>query len=407
MFFPRARRRTSKFFHLSYHNPDNELYGHGPDDLQLVLLWIVIFTAMRVLVMEYLLDPIARYNGIRTRKGLVRFKEQAWLVMYCTCSWSLGMYIMYHSQFWFNLNGLWKDWPIRETTGLHKWYYIVQWAFYVQQIIVVNIEEKRKDYVQMFTHHIFTCALIFLSYGYYQMRVGTMILCIMDIVDIVLPSAKLFKYLGYTSACDFTSIIFAITWFVTRHVFYPMVIWSVYKHTPTTMVPGCHLNDGSVIPPSDPRFEEQGGNQLWSNILQSYINRDGPVCWSPALRHSFLFLLIALQLIICLWSITIAKIIWKVAIGENAEDARSGDEGGDTEDEIDMELANVTHPINGIKSSHDLPAIEEEVGVDALSYKCRKRTSSTRTTSRSSGISISGHGDKKELLGRIGCDKPV
>jgi acyl-CoA-dependent ceramide synthase len=39
----------------------------------------------------------------------------------------------------------------------------------------------------MFTHHIFTTALLFLSYGYYHMRVGTVILCIMDFVDIILP----------------------------------------------------------------------------------------------------------------------------------------------------------------------------------------------------------------------------
>jgi len=98
-----------------------------------------------------------------------------------------AQYLMYNSEFWFNLNGLWKGWPFRETTGLHKWYYLVQWAFYMQQIMVVNIEEKRKDYAQMFTHHIFTSSLIFLSYGYYHMRVGTIILCIMDIIDIVLP----------------------------------------------------------------------------------------------------------------------------------------------------------------------------------------------------------------------------
>lgn len=91
IFFPRARRRTSSFFRLSYYNPETGLYGCGTDDLPFVLLWIVIFTGLRVLVMEYLLDPFARFNGVKTKKGLVRFKEQAWLVMYCTCSWSLGM----------------------------------------------------------------------------------------------------------------------------------------------------------------------------------------------------------------------------------------------------------------------------------------------------------------------------
>jgi acyl-CoA-dependent ceramide synthase len=67
------------------------MYGCGTEDLAYVALGIVIFTGLRVFVMEYILDPIARFNGIKTKKGLVRFKEQAWLVCYCTCSWSLGM----------------------------------------------------------------------------------------------------------------------------------------------------------------------------------------------------------------------------------------------------------------------------------------------------------------------------
>jgi acyl-CoA-dependent ceramide synthase len=39
----------------------------------------------------------------------------------------------------------------------------------------------------MFTHHVFTTALMCLSYGYYHMRVGIVILTIMDFVDIILP----------------------------------------------------------------------------------------------------------------------------------------------------------------------------------------------------------------------------
>jgi acyl-CoA-dependent ceramide synthase len=94
---------------------------------------------------------------------------------------------MYHSEYWFNVHGMWQGWPFREINGLSKFYYLMQWGFWIQQIVVVNIEEKRKDYTQMFTHHIFTCALLGLSYGYYHTRVGIVILCIMDIVDIVLP----------------------------------------------------------------------------------------------------------------------------------------------------------------------------------------------------------------------------
>ena len=94
---------------------------------------------------------------------------------------------MYHSEFWLNLHAIWEGWPFREADGLFKWYYLVQWGFWVQQILVVNIEEKRKDYAQMFTHHIFTTALMCLAYGYFHMRVGIVILTIMDFVDIILP----------------------------------------------------------------------------------------------------------------------------------------------------------------------------------------------------------------------------
>ena len=94
---------------------------------------------------------------------------------------------MYNSTYWFNLKEMWTHWPTRKMDCLFKWYYLLQFAFCLQQILVVNIEERRKDYAQMFTHHIITSTLIFMSYGYYQMRVGNVILCIMDVVDIILP----------------------------------------------------------------------------------------------------------------------------------------------------------------------------------------------------------------------------
>lgn len=94
---------------------------------------------------------------------------------------------MYNSKYWLNLRELWTDFPSRSMDGTLKWYYLVQLAFWFQQILAVNIEEKRKDYTQMLTHHIITCALIMMSFAYYQTKVGNVILCIMDIVDIILP----------------------------------------------------------------------------------------------------------------------------------------------------------------------------------------------------------------------------
>ena len=92
---------------------------------------------------------------------------------------------MYQSDYWLNLRNVWSNWPDREMNGLFKWYYLVQFAFYLQQIVVVNIEERRKDFWEMFTHHLVTSALMFCSYAYHHARVGNVILCLMDIVDIL------------------------------------------------------------------------------------------------------------------------------------------------------------------------------------------------------------------------------
>lgn len=419
--FPRARSRTTKFFHMSYYNADSNMYGCGTDDLPFVIFWTVVFTGLRVAVMDYLLDPLARLGGIRTKKGLDRFKEQAWLIVYYTGSWSLGMYIMYHSDFWLNLHGIWEGWPFREVDGLFKWYYLVQWGFWIQQILVVNLEEKRKDYAQMLTHHIFTTALMFLSYGYYHMRVGTVILCIMDFVDIILPTAKLLKYMGYSTACDIAFGVFVISWMLTRHVFYMMVCWSIYAYAPVDMAPGCYFSDESsnqthFIPASDTAaFEAHGGNNIWSNLLKAYNDRTGPICWNPSLRYYFLALLITLQVFCCIWFGTISKVVYKVLSGAPADDLRSDDEGGEEEIDDDQTRtilnAATTCAESGMSAMSMAPK-EEEVGVDALTFArmngaSQRRQNRSSTSSRASGISIPGHGDRKELLGRIGCDKPL
>lgn len=204
--FPRARRHTRKFFQLSYYNSSSGRYTIGWDDLPLVFYWIVVFTGLRAAVLDYILEPLAGMAGIDKKKDKVRFAEQAWIITYDSAFWSLGMvgfqianagqelltkncwqYIMYNSEYWFNFRGLWTNWPTRELDGVFKWYYLVQFAFWLQQMIVVNIEERRKDYAQMFTHHIITSTLIFTSYGYHMHKVGNIILCLMDIADILLP----------------------------------------------------------------------------------------------------------------------------------------------------------------------------------------------------------------------------
>lgn len=72
-------------------------------------------------------------------------------------------------------------------SAMMKAYNLIQLAFWLHQIIVINIEQRRNDHYQMLTHHIITVTLIYSSYCYNHTRVGNLILVLMDIVDIFLP----------------------------------------------------------------------------------------------------------------------------------------------------------------------------------------------------------------------------
>lgn len=220
--------------------------------------------------------------------------------------------------------------------------------------------------------------------------------------------------MGYTTACDIAFGAFVLSWIATRHVFYMMVCWSIYAFAPIDMAPGCYYGKdagNAFVPMSNAsEFDRLGGNAPWSNLLKAYTDRDGPICWNPDLRYYFLALLLTLQVFCLIWFGTIAKVVYKVLKGNAAEDIRSDDEDEDEEIEEEKTTTIMNMATTGTESGLSQPPLEEEVGVDALTFArlngASQRRQTRRESSRASGISIPGHGDHKELLGRIGCDKP-
>ena len=99
----------------------------------------------------------------------------------------MPQFIYCNSPYFLNMSELWTNWPDRELDGLMKVYVLAQLAFWIQQVVVVHIEERRKDHWQMLTHHFVTIALIGASYAYHQTKVGNLIMVLMDVVELLLP----------------------------------------------------------------------------------------------------------------------------------------------------------------------------------------------------------------------------
>ncbi|GAA5894518.1 hypothetical protein JCM5296_005118 [Sporobolomyces johnsonii] len=306
----------SRFLFLSFREPGTGLYLKGRDDAYFIAWWVVAFSFLREALMRWMFGPFARRCGIKERRSVVRFAEQSWSLCYYLIFFALGLYINQTSPYR-SLNTLhfWKGYPHVALPALTKWYYLVQSAFWIQQIIVLNLEARRKDYVQMFAHHIITTLLMSSSYVTNFTRIGNSILCTMDLSDIFLPLAKLFKYADKPQLSDATFAVFLVSWIATRHVIFGMIIWRLIAEAPTVI------------------------ELKWQSDEGYFFDRTAQVC--------FVLLLVALQVILCIWLGMILRVLWNMFRGGSAEDTRSDDEDDGEDDEEDAKVHG-----NGMQNGH-------------------------------------------------------
>ncbi|RAH65659.1 longevity assurance proteins LAG1/LAC1 [Aspergillus aculeatinus CBS 121060] len=383
LFVPRARQHTSKFFSPSHYTPNSGQYAIGDGDFYFLGFCVVLYTGLRAGIMRYILAPLATHWGISKRKDITRFSEQAWLLCYYSVFWTLGLYIYGTSKYYLNLREMFTDWPTRDLPGLTKVYILGQWAFWLQQILVLNIEARRKDHWQMLAHHLVTVVLISTAYALHLTRVANLVLILMDVVDIFFPLAKCLKYLGYTTARDILFGVFMLAWFLARHVCYLLTMWGIWKYMPETIAEGCYN-----VPASGAQDSLRGPTPLpvhgWSHLWTPFYNPTGPICYSDGIRWGFLGALGFLQLLTVLWFVLIVKVAVRVVQGIGADDIRSDDE---EEAEMDVE-----EDENEMFKPSPSP-----------SSGWKRRAAGSRRTASSSGVSF----DRKELLSRIGCEKQV
>lgn len=217
-----------------------------------------------------------------------------------------------------------------------------------------------------------------------------------------------------------------MSWFLARHVAYLAVCWSIYVDVPQIMPYACFdSTNGSQLSASAtaalPAYQR---DDVLHNVFQPFLNPDGPVCFNPRFHYTFLALLLMLQAITIMWFTMIIRVAYRVVMGQGADDSRSDDEDeAEAEDGEDADAEKAFFDDNDAQpaaaAAQDLRPLEREVGVEGLNLKGRaasgtarlRRAAAGRGEARTgpNGLSVVGGsslGDRKELLGRIGCDKP-
>ncbi|CAL1701061.1 unnamed protein product [Somion occarium] len=247
---------------------------------------------------------ISKAEARRMRRSVLRFAEQGYAFAYYTFQWAFGLYV--HHQLPTSLLNpveIWHGYPHIPLAGPLKFYYLTETAFYLHQVLILNAEARRKDHWQMMTHHIITVLLMFASYAYNYTRIGCLVMFLMDFSDVFLPLAKMLRYLSFSTLCDLTSVCFVVSWIVTRHALFLLVIKSTY------------WDALRIVPP------------LWDAERGFYITK--------SVIMSFNVMLTALQILQLMWFYLICRVAWRVIKGEGAQDERSDSEA--EFDDIDLE----------------------------------------------------------------------
>ncbi|XP_052382329.1 ceramide synthase 5-like isoform X2 [Oncorhynchus keta] len=135
-----------------------------------------------------------------------------------------GICFLWKCPWMWDTHHCWYNYPYQVLTpGLYH-YYVTELGFYWSLMFSQFTDIKRKDFPIMFIHHLATVSLISFSYANNMLRVGSLVMCVHDASDFLLEAAKLTNYAKYQRLCDFLFVVFAVVFFITRLVLYPLWI---------------------------------------------------------------------------------------------------------------------------------------------------------------------------------------
>lgn len=180
---------------------------------------------------------------------LVKFCENSWRCIYYTYSFVYGVIILWDKTWFWDIKHCWYGYPHQSVDNDVWWYYMISMSFYWALTASQFFDVKRKDFWQMFVHHMVTLLLMALSWVCNLHRVGSLVLVVHDCADIFLEAAKITKYANYQKLCDTIFAVFTVIWIVTRLGFYPRIIYSSSIEAPRIlpMFPAYYIFNSLLI----------------------------------------------------------------------------------------------------------------------------------------------------------------
>ncbi|KAF9513209.1 hypothetical protein BS47DRAFT_1485744 [Hydnum rufescens UP504] len=268
-------------------DPGSPRFAKGPLDILFVAYYVIVWSFVRQFLTLHILHPLAIRFGVRKSDKVVRFGEQGYAyVMSQLPTW------------WFRTEHFWIDYPHWRMMPLLKRYYLMQFAYWLQQLLVLalRLEKPRKDFTELVIHHFVAIWLVFWSYTINLTYIGNAVFLTMDVSDVVFSFAKVCKYLEWETTAAVAFSAFVCVWTYLRHFLNIKIIWSVWTQW-------------KYAPEYSKRFEPKEG--VW---MARWV------------QYQVMVPMIILQLVNIFWYYLILRVLRRALFGPRLEDDRSDDE---------------------------------------------------------------------------------
>lgn len=174
--------------------------------------------------------PESAKDPLKKKLPMRKFKDQSWQFVIHTSMTIYGVYLLRDNDWWENPATTFEPCPLtflgKNPENRHSFelrlFYLVQLAIWIWTCFSCQfLESRRKDYLEMMLHHIFTITLVLYSFLNGELAIGLVILVVHDGTDIIADTLKIVNYLKLTDAHGFFIVELA---FVSN-----MVAWAYYR----------------------------------------------------------------------------------------------------------------------------------------------------------------------------------
>ncbi|XP_049851464.1 ceramide synthase 4-like [Schistocerca gregaria] len=152
-----------------------------------------------------------------------KINESLWFLIYYTFSFGYNVRILIDKPWIWDTSQYWSTSNIYPFS--FKFLYFLQLSFYISALCFVlflsNARKNHQDKYAMMIHHMASIGLILFSYILREIRIGSFVMCLHDVSDIFLESAKISRYINCHQAKVILFICFALVFFVSRLIIYP------------------------------------------------------------------------------------------------------------------------------------------------------------------------------------------